>query len=329
TNTTTMLETILGLPLLSYLLFPLYTSWSTRLNILFFMMTWSMLLISYPPWQVEVLGTLAVRTIFFLLPALVSLLFDTAVPSLAVAIKAQGQVGLPGRLGAPRLLRLVGWSVFNILLAIALHLAIELLATKVLRIRGALRVAKTLPAPYEMAKNVGGAFVLRGIFQYYIHRDVLHRPHSRLARYHSDWALSIRAPFAMAATYDHPLCYLLHHWLPLFGSAALLHCHVITYQLLLALVSLEEFFVYSGYSVLPSGILLSGMARRADAHAMNGGKGNYAPIGVLDWLHGTSVGSDVSDDVRQELEKHDVKERAGSTVDEAASKLNVKRKSKK
>ncbi|KAK8226729.1 hypothetical protein HDK77DRAFT_114789 [Phyllosticta capitalensis] len=324
-----MLETILGLPLLSYLLFPLYTSWSTRLNILFFMMTWSMLLISYPPWQVEVLGTLAVRTIFFLLPALVSLLFDTAVPSLAVAIKAQGQVGLPGRLGAPRLLRLVGWSVFNILLAIALHLAIELLATKVLRIRGALRVAKTLPAPYEMAKNVGGAFVLRGIFQYYIHRDVLHRPHSRLARYHSDWALSIRAPFAMAATYDHPLCYLLHHWLPLFGSAALLHCHVITYQLLLALVSLEEFFVYSGYSVLPSGILLSGMARRADAHAMNGGKGNYAPIGVLDWLHGTSVGSDVSDDVRQELEKHDVKERAGSTVDEAASKLNVKRKSKK
>ncbi|KAK8212387.1 hypothetical protein IWZ01DRAFT_433288 [Phyllosticta capitalensis] len=324
-----MLETILGLPLLSYLLFPLYTSWSTRLNILFFMMTWSMLLISYPPWQVEVLGTLAVRTIFFLLPALASLLFDTAVPSLAVAIKAQGQVGLPGRLGARRLLRLVGWSVFNILLGIALHLAIELLATKVLRIRGALRVAKTLPAPYEIAKNVGGAFVLRGIFQYYIHRDVLHRPHSRLAKYHSDWALSVRAPFAMAATYDHPLCYLLHHWLPLFGSAALLRCHVITYQLLLALVSLEEFFVYSGYSVLPSGILLSGMARRADAHAMNGGKGNYAPIGVLDWLHGTSVGSDVSDDVRQELEKHDVKERTGSTVDEAASKLNVKRKSKK
>ncbi|KAK7538534.1 uncharacterized protein J3D65DRAFT_332528 [Phyllosticta citribraziliensis] len=320
-----MLETILGLPLLSYIFLPIYTSWSTRLNILFFMLTWSMLLVSYPPWQVEALGTLAVRTIFFMLPALASLLLDTGIPSLAVAIKAQGEFGLPGRLGPRRLLKLVGWSVFNVLLGVALQLAIELFATKLLRVRSALRVAKTLPAPYEIAKHVGGAFLLRGILQYYIHRHLLHRQHSRLAKYHRDWALSIRAPFALAATYDHPLCYLLHHWLPLFVPAAVFRCHVLTYQLLLALVSLEEFFVYSGYSVLPSGIMLSGMARRADTHALTGGKGNYAPLGVLDWLHGTSVGSDVSDDVRQELEKHDVKQKAGNAVDGATSKLNVRK----
>lgn len=49
------------------------------------------------------------------------------------------------------------------------------------------------------------------------------------------------------------------------------------------------------------------------------GKGNFAPWGFMDWLHGTTVGGDVMEDVRDEAEKHQVKEKAGDTLDDAAA----------
>jgi hypothetical protein len=48
------------------------------------------------------------------------------------------------------------------------------------------------------------------------------------------------------------------------------------------------------------------------------GRGNFAPWGFMDWLLGTSVGGDVMEDVRDEAEKHQVKERAGGMLDDAA-----------
>lgn len=48
------------------------------------------------------------------------------------------------------------------------------------------------------------------------------------------------------------------------------------------------------------------------------GRGNFAPWGFMDWLHGTSVGGDFVDDVRDEAKKHQVKERAGGVLDDAA-----------
>jgi len=67
--------------------------------------------------------------------------------------------------------------------------------------------------------------------------------------------------------------------------------------------------------------MLRGMARRTDAHMMSVGKGNYAPVGVLDWCHGTTVGADVMDDVMDEMEKHDVQERAGRAMDGIGTRL--------
>lgn len=93
--------------------------------------------------------------------------------------------------------------------------------------------------------------------------------------------------------------------------------HILTFQLLLALVSLEETLVYSGYSVLPSTIILSGMARRTDAHLMTGGQGNFAPWGLLDWVHGTAIGSGVVEDMQDEVEKRHVPEKAGNALDNA------------
>jgi hypothetical protein len=90
-----------------------------------------------------------------------------------------------------------------------------------------------------------------------------------------------------------------------------------TYLLLLALFSLEELFTYSGYNVLPSTIMLRGMARRCDAHMMSEGDGNFGPVGVLDWAHGTTLGGDVVHDLKAEMEKHHVEERSGKAVEQA------------
>jgi len=42
---------------------------------------------------------------------------------------------------------------------------------------------------------------------------------------------------------------------------------------------------------------------------MSKGRGNFAPWGLMDWVHGTGIGPDVVDDMRDEAEKHSVKER--------------------
>ncbi|KAL1629298.1 hypothetical protein SLS56_005402 [Neofusicoccum ribis] len=318
-----MLDTLLGLPLLSAALLPVYSNYSTSLNLLFFYLTWSTLVLSHPPLRVEAFGTLAVRLLFYILPSTLFLLFDTAVPSLAVAIKAQGQIALPGRSGSrgtsgrKGVLKVAGWSIFNILLGIALQLGIDLLATKVLRVKSALKIVTRLPLPWGLAKDIAKGFILRGILQYYIHRYILHARRSRIAQWHRNWQLSIRAPYSFVANYDHPIAWLLSRWLPIYLPAVLFRFHILTFQLLLALVSLEEALIYSGYSVLPSTIILSGMARRADAHLMTGGQGNFAPWGLLDWVHGTTIGGDVAEDMRDELEKHNVPERASNALDNA------------
>jgi len=52
----------------------------------------------------------------------------------------------------------------------------------------------------------------------------------------------------------------------------------------------------------------------------SGGKGNFGAWGLLDWVHGTSIGKDVVDDVRDEAQKHRVKERSGRALSDAADK---------
>ena len=74
----------------------------------------------------------------------------------------------------------------------------------------------------------------------------------------------------------------------------------------LALISLEETFVYSGYNILPSAFILGGIARRQEKHLMSRGTGNYSCWGLMDLCMGTSVGSDVVSDGVEEGEKRGV-----------------------
>lgn len=63
--------------------------------------------------------------------------------------------------------------------------------------------------------------------------------------------------------------------------------------------------------------MLGGMARRQDLHSQGRGKGNFAPLGIMDWIHGTSIGADVVDDMKDEADKHHVSERSGNAMEKA------------
>ncbi|KAL8717416.1 MAG: hypothetical protein Q9225_005330 [Loekoesia sp. 1 TL-2023] len=318
------LDALLSIPALSFLLIPTFSSYSTSLNLLFFYLTWSTLILSNPPLKVEALGTLGIRVLFYILPALGFLTFDGAASNLAIKIKEHGETALPmgeeqgGRKGRWWKVALV--SIANVLLGVAIQLAVELVFTKVLHVQSALKISTSLPMPWAIAIDLIRGLFLREILSYALHRYVLHHPDSPLTDYHMDWQHKISAPYSFVANYDHPLAYVVHVFLPTYLPALLFRFHLLTYHIYLAIVSLEETFAYSGYNVLPSGLILGGIARRQERHLMGEGKGNYSCFGIADFVAGTSLGDDVVDDVREEAENNHVQERVKGRAKRAGRK---------
>ncbi|KAL8936602.1 MAG: hypothetical protein Q9216_004845 [Gyalolechia sp. 2 TL-2023] len=321
-------NTLLSSPVLSFLLIPTFSSYSTSLNLLFFYVTWSTLILSNEPLKVELLGTLAVRILFYLLPALGFLAFDGAASNLAVKIKEHGETALPmseeqGR-SKGRWWRIALVSTANVLLGLLIQSSVELVFTKVLHIRSALKISTSLPMPWAIAIDLIRGLFLREILSYVLHRYALHHPDSPITDYHMTWQHTISTPYSFVANYDHPLAYIIRVFLPTYLPALLFRFHLLTYHMYLALVSLEETFAYSGYNVLPSGLILGGIARRQERHLMGEGKGNYSCLGIVDFVAGTSLGEDVVDDVQEEAENNQVQDR----VKGRAKKVGRKPKSR-
>jgi hypothetical protein len=326
------------------------------------------LVLSHSPLKVEVVGTMVIRIMLFIVPSFLALVFDSILPSLSVAFKTQGERALPGRKkGAwvsprakpPQWYKVIGLSFFNICLGVAIQAGVELFFTEVLHIRSALRITTTLPMPWALAKDVATGLVLREVLlpslspvtisraekpkmlylrtrdlwahmmisadmrlktqalQYYTHRYILHasRPNT-LGNLHNAYFHSITAPFSFSSHFDHPLSYIFFRFLPVYLPAIMFRLHLLTYLLLLSIVTLEETIALSGYDTLP-GIMLGGIARRQDLHSEGLGRGNYAPWGVLDWLHGSNIGPDLIDDVRNAAEKHQIKGRGEDSWESA------------
>ncbi|KAL8729893.1 MAG: hypothetical protein Q9166_004450 [cf. Caloplaca sp. 2 TL-2023] len=307
------LDALLSIPALSFLLIPTFSSYSTSLNLLFFYVTWSTLILSNSPLKVEVLGTLGIRVLFYLLPALGFLAFDGATPNLAAKMKEHGKIALPmgeeqgGRKGRWWKIALV--STGNVFLGVALQSGVELVFTQLLHVRSALKISTSLPMPWGIAIDLIRGLFLREILSYILHRYVLHHPDSPLTDYHMSWQHTISAPYAFVAHYDHPLAYIVHVFLPTYLPALLFRFHLLTYHIYLAIVSLEETFAYSGYNVLPSGLILAGIARRQERHLMGEGKGNYSCFGIVDFVAGTSLGEDLLEDITEEAENNHGQER--------------------
>ena len=150
-------------PFLSIAAVPLLTNYSTSLNLLFFYLTWSTLLLSHSPLKVEAIGTLAVRLLFYLLPSYGFLAFDCLAPSVSVAVKEHGEIGVANseehKRGAWQ--RVALFSTLNVLLGIAVQTAVEVLLTQVLHVRSALKITTTLPFPYGVVKDLVKVYAAR------------------------------------------------------------------------------------------------------------------------------------------------------------------------
>ncbi len=327
----------LPLPFLSFLVVPFFSGTSTTISLLFFYLTWSAFVLSHDQLTVELYGTVAIRFLCFLLPALGFVAFDSAMPKVARGIKNRGTKQLPrAQFGRDRLLEIVGFAVLNVSLAIALELLLEVLATEVLHVKSIFKVTSFVPLPWTIIKDVAFGFAFRGVLLYVAHRYLLHTVDSPMKTWHQQWQHSVALPFSIVAAYDHPVNYLVTQWLPTFLPAYLGRWHVLTWHLFIALCSLEELFIYSGYAVLPSTIVLLGMARRTDEHFAVVFKdnaaavGNFGRWGILDFVCGTACSNedDAVDDLQKEAEKHNVKSRGQSAIDGAISGIKGKTRSR-
>ena len=328
------MDVILSLPIISYFGAPLMTSWSTSLNLLFFYLTWSTLVLSHGALRIEVAGTLAVRLALWLAPSLAFLAFDTLLPSVAAGLKLYGRASLPP---SPRrepavLARRVALALFNLVLLAAaqaaLSAALAALPPALARAAGhrrpgspqpPFRASTTLPLPWQIVRHLLSLYAAREVLSYAVHRYLLHGS-GPLARLHARYAHARRggAPYALVTYADHPLPLLVARLVPGYLPAAVaVRPHLLTWFLFTALTTVEETLSTSGYAAVP-GILMAGIARRTARHHASGGRGNYGPSGLLDWICGTSLGSDdIVDDVRDEAEKHRLTERGEDAVRDA------------
>jgi hypothetical protein len=262
----------------------------------------------------------------YLLPALAFLAFDLGLPDISKNVKARGKRQLPGNLSRQRLIRLATVAVGNVILAILVQAALEVVVTRILHLRSLIKVTTILPLPLTIVVDILKGLACRSALSYFVHRYLLHTFDSPLKSWHKQWQHSVTAPFSLLSSYDHPINYLLHSWLPTFLPAYLFRWHVLTWHAFLIITSLEELFVFSGYAVLPSSIILTGMARRSEAHfdsVQNRGQvGNYGHLGLLDFCLGTACKheDDIIDDVKSEADKHRLQDRIDAAVQAALSK---------
>ncbi|KAJ5180623.1 hypothetical protein N7492_003833 [Penicillium capsulatum] len=320
------MDALFSIPVLSIFLLPALSSYATSLNLIFFYMTWTTLVLSHTPLRVELFGTIAVRLLFYTLPSLLFFLFDILTPSAAVVIKAQGESGLPAgrKRGRVRVkdLKVAGWALLNICLGVAAQALVEYTLIQGLGRRSAIKVSMKLPLPWEMAKDLAFGLFIREILIYGIHRYALHSKQSPLESYHMSWYHALRAPFPLTAHYDHPLTYLVGRFIPTYLPAMLFRFHMLTFLLYLAVISVEETFVYSGYTIMPTNFFMSGIARRTDEHLLTNGEGNFGPWGVMDWICGTTIGeSTVEDDLVSELEEHEIDDKVRKALEASKQKV--------
>ncbi|KAF5019486.1 hypothetical protein F66182_8493 [Fusarium sp. NRRL 66182] len=312
------MDVLLSLPILSYLLSPASASWSTSLNLLFFYMTWTTLVLSHTSLRIRILGTLAIRTVLYLIPSLVTLLLDVSVPSASESIKLGGRGSLPPRNGRA-IVRQVALVVVNLALVTGVEGASSL-AFKYVLGEDDFKTQSTLPLPWQLAKHILLMLTAREVLTYNIHRYLLHAS-GIIAKYHRRFSHArSAAPYSLLLFADHPLPLFLHHFIPIHLPSIALRPHLLTYFLFLALCTAEETLSMSGYSVVP-GIIMGGMTRRRAVHYASGGDCNYGAWGLLDWINGTGRGRDVLDDVKDEAEKHHVKEKSAKKMSSGADAI--------
>lgn len=161
------MDAIFSLPVLSLFFVPVLSSYSTSLNLIFFYMTWTTLVLSHSPLRVELVGTAAVRLLFYILPSTLFFLFDVLTPSAAIVLKAQGRWGLPAGSKRGRIrwreFKVAMWGIANVVLGIAVQGLVEVVRTRILGWKSAVKVSVKLPLPWEIVKDMARGFLGREV----------------------------------------------------------------------------------------------------------------------------------------------------------------------
>lgn len=309
------------------------TSYSTSLNVIFFYLTWSTLVLSHHPLKVELVASLAVKILCYIAPSTAFLAIDVFIPGISQSFKSLGEDGLPlrdtRRKTVFRFLRVLAWSLCNVVIGVAMQGLVEWVLVEQLGRLGALKVTTTLPLPWGIVKDLIKGMIARDGLTWLIHQYLLHggdRPPNAIVRdlssLHDRWYhKSVSAPFPLSTTYDHPLVYLLKNFLPMYLPALFWRFHALTFIVYLSIISLEETFTHSGYAKLPTHFVLGGIASRNESHCLTNGRGNYGTWGLFDWLAGTSIGGDAIEDLAGEIDEADVQEKVLKSANRGAAQV--------
>ncbi|KAF8470853.1 hypothetical protein BDZ91DRAFT_552293 [Kalaharituber pfeilii] len=304
-----MLSSILSLPAIPFLLLirP-QNSISTSLNLLFFQLTWSTLILSHSPLVIEIFGTILVRALFFLLPVLLFVFLEAAFPG--VVAEWKGPKARNGRDGSDmkQISRVAAWAAVNVVLATLAQAGIESLFVQALHWKSAIKIAKTLPGPAGAAWDLLRVEAGREILTYMVHRYLLHKRGGVLERAHKSWAHSHPPGGSMRAYYDQPLAYLLGRWMPMYLPSAFLRVHALTFFVHTAFVAFCDAMSYSGYvraptGWLPFGFVIGWLVRRTEGHYEGSGKNGFGVWGVMDWMLGTRMEAGAEEFLRGKVER--------------------------
>jgi Fatty acid hydroxylase superfamily len=262
---------------------------ASSLNLLFFYLTWATLIMTQPPLRIELLGSFAMRILFYWIPTILFTAFEGLMPGLSSDLKIRSGPSVGGK--DKFWIALNG--LMNQVIATVIQGLIQFSYSKLLMQKSSVfDIGTTLPLPWNIATDILLLLSVREVITYTLHRFILHntRRYKQLSRLHSFHHRFPKSPtFALKAHYAHPIDYFLLQFLPLYLPAYLRRVHLLTFFVTLAIVSLESALIYSGYDIFWG--LLGGTVRRIDRHHCPGGEHkDFGIWGILDWVSGTAGG---------------------------------------
>ncbi|KAF3932747.1 hypothetical protein ABW19_dt0205689 [Dactylella cylindrospora] len=235
--------------------------------------TWSRIVHTYSPTTIDFVGTLAIQFLFFWIPSAVYLSLETLVPAFSERHKIQPAPKQPTRAEL--------WDCFtmvfkNQVISTVLHAGLLYVST--LTGKDTFRIDDGIPGVVEILRDIAISLVIREALFYYAHR-LLHHPrlYPKIHKVHHRFT----APVALAAQYAHPIEQIVANILPITLPPQILHSHIITFWIFMALELLETTTVHSGYD------FFGNLAKKHDLHHEKFLIHFGAILGWFDWFHGT------------------------------------------
>lgn len=164
----------LPLDILSLIIVPSAVSYATSANLLFFYVNWVSLIFSHSPLRLEIVGTLVVKCLFYIIPSW----FLWMVDLLLVQQRVEDDDGTGKKKKKKERtmwerLKVAIWSTLNVILGLIIQVMLELVISKILKWDRLIRTTIMLPLPLDIAFSIVKAVLLREVRTIYIHSDTL------------------------------------------------------------------------------------------------------------------------------------------------------------